>query len=177
MRELSELNAATRQQLQQVQGVTLDRDTALVINMNTDSQRMSLQQHSAHQDPRMRAQSEWLAREQRKLARAKEQYARDIRELQRKAESSLAKAEKNLQLKGSQSRHRSTALTSHGHDDDLLDEMRQWESNIISALRAFLPSTSSPGRSPGKSPGSSRRERQEVLRHLRRFQSAQRYVP
>lgn len=102
IRELSELNASMRYQLQQLQqqqsGVTLDKDTAVVINMHPDSEgghSVNMRQHRHIQDPRMRAQSEWLAREQRKLARAKEQYAKDIRDLQRKAESSLAKVLRN----------------------------------------------------------------------------------
>ena len=94
IRDLSENNAELRQQLQQLQhqlqtNYQTDGDTALVINMQTTNDpdgkaRLQL-------NPQVRAQSEWLAREQRKLARAKEQYARDIRQLQRQAESSLAK--------------------------------------------------------------------------------------
>lgn len=94
IRDLSENNAELRQQLQQLQQqlqtnyYQTDGDTALVINMQTSNDphgkaRLQL-------NPQVRAQSEWLAREQRKLARAKEQYARDIRQLQRQAESSLA---------------------------------------------------------------------------------------
>ena len=151
MREVSESNANLREQLRRV-GVdhNTDGDAAVIINMHQS-------------DPKLRAQSEWLAREQRKLARAKEQYARDIRELQRKAESSLAKAERNLHL-----RNGAPAITNGDHHE-LLHEMRKWEADVIAAVKVFMPTSQTTS-------GDDRSLRAAVVEQLRGFRSAQRYV-